>query len=240
MLSNLVCIPLILKTLPNDDIRKNDSQQLQILVNSNKELIKIPVSNINLKENIKEEINKIINTSNFHLEQVYTLGEDEYITDGKIDIIYLAVTNIENIKDLKEEYQLIDIDIHNNLIKLDKETYQFKTKEKINNNNIEYYHKINVEDVEEKKKVLEILIAYKHLRNKLDNSDILFKFLPKYFTLEETRTLYEKLKETTTDKSNFRKKIIKYCKETSKNTDKKGFRPSKLYTFKVLKGDIWL
>ena len=104
MLSNLVCIPLILKTLPNDDIRKNDSQQLQILVNSNKELIKIPVNNINLKENIKKEINKIINTSNFHLEQVYTLGEDEYITDGKIDIIYLAVTNIENIKDLKEEY----------------------------------------------------------------------------------------------------------------------------------------
>ena len=42
------------------------------------------------------------------------------------------------------------------------------------------------------------------------------------------------------DKSNFRKKIVKYCAETNLDISKKGYRPSKMYTFKVLKGDIWL
>ena len=75
----------------------------------------------------------------------------------------------------------------------------------------------------------------------MDNSDIIFKFLGKTFSLEDVRMVYEKIKETSVDKSNFRKKIVKYCEETSAvDVDKKGYRPSKLYTFKVLKGDIWI
>lgn len=240
MQANLVCIPFILKNIPSDDIRKNDVQELKILVNKKKELIKVPVNSINLKESVKGKLKEIINTSHFHLEQVYTLGEEEYNTDNKIDIIYLAIANIESIKNIDEEYQLVDIDVLDNCIHFDNEPYQFQTKEKIDNNNIEYFHEINAYNISEKKKLLEILISYKHLRSKLDNSDLIFKFLPQYFTLEDVRILYEKLKEVTVDKSNFRKKIMKYCEETNKNTVKKGYRPSKLYTFKVLKGDIWL
>lgn len=78
------------------------------------------------------------------------------------------------------------------------------------------------------------------MRSKLDNSDIIFKFMPKYFTLEDVRIVYEKIKEVTVDKSNFRKKIVKYCAESNADIIKKGYRPSKMYTFKVLKGDVWL
>ena len=48
------------------------------------------------------------------------------------------------------------------------------------------------------------------------------------------------IKEISVDKSNFRKKIVKYCTEVEGNVEKKGYRPSKMYTFKVLKVDIWL
>ena len=60
------------------------------------------------------------------------------------------------------------------------------------------------------------------------------------FLLEDVRIVYEMIKEVTVDKSNFRKKIIKYCVETDADIIKKGYRPSKMYTFKVLKGDVWL
>ena len=43
--------------------------------------------------------------------------------------------------------------------------------------------------------------------------DIVFKFLSKSFTLEEVRIVYELIKGKEVDKSNFRKKIVKYCQK---------------------------
>ena len=61
------------------------------------------------------------------------------------------------------------------------------------------------------------------------------------FTLEDVRIVYELIKDTSVDKSNFRKKIIKYCEKVEeKKTEKKGYRPSQKYSFKPLKGDVWL
>ena len=99
---------------------------------------------------------------------------------------------------------------------------------------------VNCDNIKLKKQLLEIIIAYKQLRSKADTSDIIFKFMSNTFTLEDVRIVYEKIKEVSVDKSNFRKRIIKYCKETEINNVKKGYRPSKMYKFQVLKGDIWL
>ena len=74
----------------------------------------------------------------------------------------------------------------------------------------------------------------------MDNSDIIFKFFGNSFTLEDVRIVYELIKEVNVDKSNFRKKIIKYCEEVYTETTKKGYRPSKTYKFKQIEGDIWL
>ena len=61
------------------------------------------------------------------------------------------------------------------------------------------------------------------------------------FTLEDVRIVYEMVKNTVVDKSNFRKKIIKYCEKIDEKDDSKnGFRPSQKYKFRPLRGDVWL
>lgn len=237
----LVCPVIILENELNPNVRKNDIKKFKLLVDNDDNLVSVTVENkSNLKKLLRNKLKNIINSDIFHLEQVYALGEEKYYLNDSVDIIYLAITNVQNIKELDNNYKLVDFAIKNNEIKIDNTSYQFKTIENISNNNVEYYHEINIENIELEKKILEIIISYKQLRNKLDNSDIIFKFMPKYFTLEDVRIVYEMIKEITVDKSNFRKKVIKYCVEANTNSIKKGYRPSKLYTFNVLKGDVWL
>ena len=217
----LVCPVIVLENEINPNVRKNDIKKLKLLVDSDDNLVSVTVENKStLKDLLRNKVKNIINSDIFHLEQVYTLGEEKYYLDNSVDII--------------------DFSINNSIINIDNKSYQFKTKEHITNNNIEYYHEIDAENIELEKKLLEIIICYKQLRSKLDNSDIIFKFMPKYFTLEDIRIVYEMIKEVTVDKSNFRKKIVKYCVEANIDSMKKGYRPSKLYTFNVLKGDVWL
>ncbi len=239
---NLVCPIIVLDNESNSNIRKNDIKKLKLLVNKkdNSLVSTILDEKKGIKDILKDTIKNIINSSKFHLEQVYTLGEEEYYTDDSIDIIYLAITNIDNIKKLDEKYTLIDFEIKDNNIIFGKDIFSFKTTEKIKNNNVEYYHEVKVTDINLKKELLELIISYKHLRSKMDYSDIIFKFMGDTFTLEDVRIVYELIKEKTVDKSNFRKKIIKYCEEVSLESSKKGYRPSKIYKFKVLKGDVWL
>ena len=204
---NLVCPILVLESELNPNIRKSDVKKLKLLVDHDYNLVNVMVENKNtLKMLLKDKITAIIGSDRFHLEQVYALGEEKYYFDNHIDIIYLAVTNIENIKKLDNNYQLVDFSICNSSIVFNHENYKFKTKEHIINNNVEYYHEIDTENIKLEKKLLEIIIAYKQLRTKLDHSDIIFKFMPKYFTLEDVRIVYEMIKEVTVDKSNFRKK----------------------------------
>lgn len=49
------------------------------------------------------------------------------------------------------------------------------------------------------------------------------------------------MKDKNVDKSNFRKKIIKYREKIdTKDLVKKGYRPTQKYKFKPVKGDAWL
>lgn len=238
---NLVCPVIVLENELNPNIRKSDVKKFKLLVDQNNNLVNLTVNTpLSLKKILRDKISKIINSNQFHLEQVYTLGDEKYYFDNTIDIIYLSVMNAQNIKKLDSSYKLVDFSINNNNLTFDDKNYPFITKEHIANNNIEYYHEVTVDNLKLEKTLLEILIAYKQLRSKIDYSDIIFKFMPRYFTLEEVRIVYEMIKEITVDKSNFRKKIVKYCVETDVDIPKKGYRPSKMYTFKVLKGDVWL
>lgn len=238
----LVCPIIVLDNESNSNIRKNDIKSLKLLVNKkDNSLVSIALDEAkDVKNALKDKIKRIIGSDIFHLEQVYTLGEEKYYIDNSIDIIYLAITNIENVKKLDADYSLLEFEISNNIITFGGEKYPFKTVEKIKNNNIEYYHIINTDNLKIEKELLEVIISYKHLRSKIDSSDIIFKFMGDTFTLEDVRIVYELIKETTVDKSNFRKRIIKYCEEVSIDSSKKGYRPSKKYKFKLLKGDVWL
>jgi hypothetical protein len=221
----------------NDNIRKNDVKKLKVLVNKDNELPIVNIQGNDIKKQVRNNISNIIGSDLFHLEQVYTM---DYKSD--IDIIYLGVTNIDNIGELKEDYKLVDFEIKDNsLIVLNNHEYEYKTLELEDNNNIEYIHMIKIKDEQRKRILMNLLISYKRIRNNIDSTDIIFKFMGSSFTLEDVRIVYELIKDCSVDKSNFRKRIIKYCEKVDSSTNEKnGYRPSQRYKFKPLKGDAWL
>lgn len=234
---NIVCCLYILNSEKNENIRKNDIKNIKVLTDHSGMLLNLSFKKGDIKKILKKQLENIIGSDIFHLEQVYTMDYDNCI-----DIIYLAITNMENVQKLDSKYELRDFKIENNeWITFGKNNYKYKTKEIEENNNIEYIHEINTKDVKLKRNLLSLLISYKKIRSNIDNTDILFKFLGKTFTLEDARIVYELIKDKNVDKSNFRKKIAKYCEKI--DTDdlvKKGYRPTQKYKFKPLKGDIWL
>lgn len=238
---NIVCCLFVLDNETSSNIRRNDTKRIKVLVNKNNALPQVVYDNKSgIKELIRDYVTEIIGSKIFHLEQVYTLDDIDSVKDG-VDVIYLGVTNKSNVKRLDNNFELRNFEIKNNEnIIIGEDIYKYKTKEKISNNNVEYFHEIKVNDLKLEKVLLELIIAYKHLRSKIDNSDIVFKFMDKLFTLEDVRTVYEMVKDVSVDKSNFRKRIVKYCEKTDVVIDKKGHRPTQMYKFKPLSGDIWL
>lgn len=234
---NIVSCIFVLDSEKNNNIRKNDIKKLKVILNENNELPAININNNELKKQAKNNISDILGSNIFHLEQVYTMDYK-----NNIDIIYLGITNITNVKKLKKGYKLIDFNIENNSkILLDNKEYKYKTIELEENNNIEYIHEIKSDDITIDRILMDLLISYKRIRNNIDSTDIVFKFLGNSFTLEDVRMVYELIKDCKVDKSNYRKKIIKYCEKVNSIIDtKNGFRPSKKYRFKSLKGDIWI
>ena len=207
------------------------------LVNKDNELPIVNIQGNDIKKQVRNNISNIIGSDFFHLEQVYTM---DYKSD--IDIIYLGVTNIDNIGELKEDYKLVDFEIKDNsLIVLNNHECEYKTLEIEDNNNIEYIHMIKIKDEQKKRILMNLLISYKRIRNNIDSTDIIFKFMGSSFTLEDVRIVYELIKDCSVDKSNFRKRIIKYCEKVASSTNEKnGYRPSQRYKFKPLKGNVWL
>ena len=232
----------VLDSIKSDYIKKNDTKVLNVVLNKEtKELIYVEFDEkSDIKELIRERIATVIGCDKFHLEQVYTFGENKYYEDKKIDIIYMALTNIENVKKLNEEYELVPFNIVDNNIELGAESFEFKTKEKVNNNNIEYYHEVKIDDLKIEKKLIELLTVYKYLRFRIDNTDVCFKLLPELFALEDVRILYEMIKDKSVDKSNFRKKILKFCEKTDVIIGDKGYRPTQMYKFNPENNDTWL
>lgn len=234
---NLVSCIFVLDSEKNENIRKNDIKKIKVLVNVNNELPTIIFKGNDLKKQVRKNISNIIGTDIFHLEQVYTMD----YKDG-IDVIYLGITNIDNVAKIKNDYKLVDFYIkNNNMILFDNKEYEYKTIEIEENNNIEYVHEIKTNNKMINRTLMELLISYKRIRSNIDNTDIVFKFMGNSFTLEDVRIVYELVKDSNVDKSNFRKKIIKYCEKTDDIDDtKNGYRPSQRYKFKSLKGDAWL
>ena len=234
---NLVSCLFILESEKNENIRKNDKKKIKVLLNKKGYLPTILIQKDNMKQQARNQISDLIGSNQFHLEQVYTLDYQD-----NIDIIYLGITNKEHIKKINKDYQLVDFNVlNNNCIVLGEKEYPYKTIEKELNNNMEYYHEIETKDKIINRELLELLISYKKIRSSIDQTDIIFKFMGDSFTLEDVRIVYELIKECRVDKSNFRKKIVKYCEKTEDLADtKNGYRPSQRYRFKPLKGDIWI
>ena len=234
---NLVSCLFVLDSEKNDNIRKNDIKRIKVLVDKNGNLPTTVNSGKHMRTRVNEMLSKIIGTNLFHTQQVCAMAYED-----SVDIIYVGATNIDNIKQLDSDYQLLEFKVkNNNTIILDKEVYYYKTVEIIENKNIIYKQIIDIEDEVLKRKIKSMLLSYKRIRVDVDTTDIIFKFMPKEFALEDVRILYEIIKDEEVDKSNFRKKISKYCRKVDNcSNEKTGYRPSQKYEFIPLKGDVWL
>lgn len=239
---NVVCCLFVLENVVNSDKKKNDEKKLKILVNNNCELISNKFDfTIDIKKCAKDIINSAITVDKVNIEQVYTLGDIKLFNKKEIDVIYLALTNIENIKNINDGFELIDFDIiDDQRIVFNDNVYKYKTVKNENAEGSIYTHKINVDNINIEKNLVEVLTAYKYLRSKIDNTNIIFKLLPKYFTLEDVRLLYEKIKNVNVDKSNFRKKVQRYLIKCDKYIESKGYRPAITYMFDESKEEVWL
>lgn len=232
---NIVTCMFVLDSEKNDNIRKNDIKRIKILTDINNKLPRLRYTGNDIKKETRDYLEKIVGTNLFHLEQVYTL---DYEKD--INIIYLAITNI-NHTDLDSDYKLIDFNVEKNkTVTFGEDIVNYKTIPIEINNNIEYDREFDTLDKDLKLELVISLIAYKRIRSNIDNTDIIFKFMDSSFTLEDVRIVYELITEKEVDKSNFRKKIVKYCEKTKNIPTKTGYRPSQRYKFKPLKEDIWL
>lgn len=234
---NLICCLFVLDSDRNDNIRKKDIKKIKVLITKNNELPEINFCGNDMKKQVRKNISTIIGTEVFHLEQVFTMDYE-----NSLDVLYLGVTNIDNIKKLNDDYKLIEFKVeNNNIVQFGDSVYKYETIELEGNNNIEYIHEIECSDENIKRNILNLLISYKKIRSNIDTTDIIFKFMGNSFVLEDVRMVYEIIKDSKVDKSNFRKKIKKYCEKIDEKEDtKNGYRPSEKYRFKPLKGDIWL
>lgn len=231
---NITCCLFVLDDIKSDSVKRNDQKILKVLVNKNtKEIFRIEFDNkTDIRTLIKQEVSKVINTNKFHTEQVYTFGDNKFFKDGRIDIIYIGVAKLNDIKKLDENYEFVPFvaSTTKNIRLADKEyTYDISTVEE--NNKVKYYHNIKNVSLEEEKNLLEILTAYKYLKARVATTSIIFNLLPEVFTLEDVRLTYELIREETVDKSNFRKKYSRYCKKIDLRVADKGYRPPQLYTF---------
>ncbi len=240
---SIVCCLFVLDNQKNDNKKKNDIKTLKVVVSKKEnELIHCSFDEKNgIKEAIRLKIKDVIGSDKFHLEQVYTLGDKKYYDDKSIDIIYMGLANAQNISSLDENYELVDFNVENNeKITFGDSRYFYKTEKKNISGSLEYYHRIDVDDVVIEKKLVELMTAFKHLRFRMDKTDVCFKLLPDVFTLEDVRIVFELVKDVEVDKSNFRKKIIKYCKKIDKVVGDKGYRPSQMYEFDPSSIEDWL
>ena len=231
---NIVSCMFILDSEQNNNIRKNDIKRIKVLTDKHENLPLVNYTGNEIKKETRKYIESILGTNIFHLEQVYTIEED-----NGVSIIYLGITNRDHVN-LNDNYQLVDFKISDNVVTFSRNTVGYKTIPIEINNNIEYSREYETNDLNLIKTLTKLLIACKRIRGNIDHTDIIFKFMSDSFTLEDVRLVYELITEKKVDKSNFRKKIVKYCEKTDNITSKKGYRPSQSYKFKPLKEDIWL
>ena len=239
---NLTCIMLVLDSVPNSDIRKKDTKSVKLLTRrvDNALPAVMATTDCDIKEQIRKLLVSELGTDVFHLEQVYTLGDKKFMSDDTVDVMYLGITNMSYVQNKSSEYQLQDVMIDNGCIKFGDTVYKYQTVEKETARNIEYFHNIDTDDIVQEKILLELLIAWKHLRYRIGIADILFKFLPSEFSLNDVTDVYKIISQKNIDKSNFRKSIIKYCVEIPNKMSYGGYRPCKLYKFQTVKNDKWI
>lgn len=169
----------------------------------------LPGGFVTYNENIDSSANRLLNdltgVRELFLEQLQAFGSvDRYPTKRVITIAYYALTRPEN-------YEL-----HPGFTASDAKWFSID-----DISNLPYDHD----------RIL--LFAWNRLKHKVKHEPIGFNLLPEKFTLLQLKDLYEAILETSLDKPNFRRKIMKMDLLISCNEKQRGVshRAATLYRF---------
>lgn len=233
----------------NDNCRELSKKNLSILlVKRNKEPFKnnwcLPGGFILDEETsftgAKRILKKETNLENFYLEQLRTFDDIDRDPRGRVvTTAYMALVDKKMIKDILlpeakwfnietlEKYNNIEISLTSDdeLIKInilksvvDKKSNQYEYK--LVNSNIAFDHGLIINE------------GINELRNKANNTDIIFNMMPDKFTIGELKQAYEIILNKKLINSAFRRVIASKIEPTNEIIKNGGHRPPQYFRYK--------
>lgn len=236
---------------PQENYRKNDEKNMSILLVKRegypyKNKWCLPGGFLDIKEELEECPKRILeretNIKDVYLEQLYTFGSIN--RDPRMRIVstsYMALIDKNKLLNkLNENAKWFDVKIIEKeddtiIFKLENqnEEIRFVAKRKLKEAMIDQYE---YEIIENEKlafdHALVILKGMERLRNKIQYTDIVFRMMPKYFTLGELQKVYEVILDKKLLDPAFRRIIADKVEKTDKLKKGEGHRPSALFTYK--------
>lgn len=220
---------VILRTKPYTKFEEDTQivpRQLQVLLvrRPGEKLWHLPGTILRLGETPKAAINRVMDTDNMYLEQLYTMADNvERDERGHIiSIVYIGVVKGDiEVSDAFESawFSIIKpgVNIHYSgrvfVNNSENELPIYSTYTEIHD--LMYDHKSIIDD------------TLSRIQNKLFYSDIGFEFMPEEFTLRELENTFTALNERHIP--GFRRLIANSVEGTGKTISGKSFRPAEIY-----------
>ena len=184
---------------------------------------------------------KETNLHNIYKEQLYTFGEIN--RDPRMRVLstsYMALIDREQLKEnlsdnaswfnihVQEKENVVDV-----LLENEEEKIEYKVKKELVNKTTNQY---KYEILENEKIGFDhtqiIITGISRMKNKVQDTDIIFNMMPEYFTLGELQQIYEVILDKKLLDPAFRRIIADKVEKTDKLVKTGGHRPSVLYKYK--------
>lgn len=205
----------------------------------------LPGGFVEIDETIDMAADRILaketNLHNIYKEQLYTFGEVE--RDPRMRVIstaYMALIDKERLTEslsenaswfnihIQEKNEILDVILEN-----EEERIEYKLKRKLLNKTTNQYKY----EILENEKIgfdhsIIIMTGISRMKNKVQDTDIIFNMMPEYFTLGELQQIYEVILDKKLLDPAFRRIISDKVEKTDKLVKTGGHRPSVLYKYK--------
>lgn len=188
----------------------------------------------------KRILKKETNLENFYLEQLKTYDDIDRDPRGRIiSTAYISLVNKKIIKQSllpEAEWFVLEIKEEKNNIKIiltnDNESLEINLlKKMINKKSNQYQYKLDNSDLAFDHGLI-INDGINDLRNKANNTDIIFNMMPDKFTIGELKQVYEIILDKELINSAFRRVIAPKIEPTNEIIKNGGHRPAQYFKYK--------
>lgn len=231
-------------------VRSLSDKSLSILlIKRDKEPFKdkwvLPGGFVKKNETLDEAANRVLeketNLKNIYNEQLYTFSEiNRDPRDRIISSAYMALIDKERIKqDLSQEASWFNIHLEEMKTKIkvilekENDAFEFSIKREVIDAST---HRYDYKIIDNKLMGFDhpeiIMVALDRLRNKVEDTDIVFNLMPEYFTLGELQQIYEIILGKKLLDPAFRRIIEPKVVKSDKTIKTGGHRPSVMFKYK--------